>query len=153
MDYHNISSQRNFKSTTFGTEEDMTFMSVRHTPIAEATYLSRLPLVARPARQSLMDVIHSNSHQTDKELIASSAMNLGSHQEAKDLLAHMAEVQEEVVDEITLRLRELERDGFGAEVGKLDDDITCFDATHDLDEDAPGCPPDFPRSIWNKKST
>ncbi len=88
MDYHNISSQKKFKSTTFGTDEDTTFMSVRHTPIGEATYLSRLPLVARPARQSLMDVLHTHSHLTDKELIASSVMNLSNHQEAEDLLSH-----------------------------------------------------------------
>ena len=90
-DYHSISIQQKFKSTTFGTEEETTFMSVRHTPIAEATYLSRLPLVARPARQSLMDVLHANAHLTDKELIASSVINLSSHQEAEDLLAHMSE--------------------------------------------------------------
>jgi hypothetical protein len=95
-----------------------------------------------------MDVIHASAHLSDTELVASSAMMMEDKDQVVDLLAHMTEVQEEVVDELAIRLRELERAGFGSEVGKMDDDVTCFAKTHDLNENTPGRPPEFPIHLW-----
>ena len=99
-------------------------------------------------RDTVQDILLRTGHMNSQQL-AETVPNLpqADRETLADLLAHMAQVQDEVTDHIHNRLVFLESLGFSA-LPEDDDDVTCLSTEYSLSTDEEGKPDEVPSESW-----
>jgi hypothetical protein len=126
------------RETTFGNANTFIHMTRKWEAWEDVRLMLRMEPECTALRATVQDILLRTGHMNSQQL-AETVPNLpqADRETLADLLAHMAQVQDEVTDHIHDRLVLLESLGFSA-LPEGDDDVTCLSTEYSLSDDEEG---------------
>jgi len=136
------------RETTFGNANTFIHMTRKWEAWEDVRLMLRMEPEYTALRDTVQDILLRTGHMNSQQL-AETVPNLpqADRETLADLLAHMAQVQDEVTDHIHNRLVFLESLGFSA-LPEDDDDVTCLSTEYSLSTNEEGKPDEVPSESW-----